>query len=231
MSLANSLRKMGILLDQHWCRNVTNTDVLQSNIKTLGYSIRKKPLIFKNINVGKHIRPNIDLNKSELQVKLCSYLNLEKVSNRYTLKSLGLNINIEGKCLMKENKEEKDLMFSFHIDYEGNSKSEFYHPISHLQIGSDAIKDSDTGSLLKVEQPRFSHYPMDVILAIDFIIHNFYTNKQHKKFTSLPAYRNIVKESATKYIKPYIESIYSYWNNEIENKDFKPYDAICSLPK
>ncbi len=230
MSLASSLKAMGILLDKKWGKNVLNTYVLKNNIDNLSYSINQsKPLIFKNINVGKHIRPNIDLNKSDLQVKLCSYLHLEKVSKRYSLKSLGLIVDIEGKCYLKEQDDEKDLMFSFHIDYEGNSKSEFYHPISHLQIGGNAIKDVDTGSLLKIEQPRFSHYPIDIILAIDFIIHNFYTTEQHIQFTSLPAYRNLVKESATKYIKPYLDSIYSYWSKEIEDIDFKPQEAICSL--
>lgn len=232
MSLTGNLRKMGILLDQNWKKNVSNTDVLKHNKNNSTYSIEEsKPLIFKNINVGRHIKPNIDLGSSDLTIKLCSNICLETKDKTEVLKSLGVNFLVGGECFVKETEEVKDLCFAFHLDYDKNGKSDFYHPICHLQYGGKEMDNPDFGSLLKIEQPRFSHYPMDVILAIDFIIHNFYTIDQHIKFTNLPAYRSLVNESATKYIKPYIEGIYSYWSGEFEDNSIKSYDAICSLPK
>ena len=67
--------------------------------------------------------------------------------------------------------------FCWHLDREKNTAGDFIHPLYHLHTGGNKLKDDsiDAGELVFIGSPRIPHPPMDIILAVHFVIQNFIT--------------------------------------------------------
>lgn len=102
-----------------------------------------------------------------------------------------------------------DNMASWHLDYDNTGKAEFVHPYFHLTFGGNAIEDRNLGDLLLLPCPRIPYPPMDVIMAIDFILANFL--KKEKYFRIRSEYAPFLKKSQEWLLRPYILSIANNW--------------------
>lgn len=103
-----------------------------------------------------------------------------------------------------------DYIASWHLDYDNHpEKSEFVHPYFHLTFGGNAIENKNLGELLLIPGPRIPYPPMDVIMAIDFILANFL--KKDKYFRIRSEYAPFLTKSQDWLLKPYILSVASNW--------------------
>lgn len=102
-----------------------------------------------------------------------------------------------------------DYIASWHLDYDNTGNAEFVHPYFHLTFGGNAIDDRNLGDLLLLPNPRIPYPPMDVIMAIDFILANFL--KKDKYFRIRSEYATFLKKSQEWLLKPYILSVASNW--------------------
>lgn len=103
-------------------------------------------------------------------------------------------------------------------DDEGNRKhkpSPFAHPRYHWQYGGKKIWDAQDaktdkeefyGSHLLLESPRLAHPPLDAILAIDFILANYYSTTWRAARLDTE-YIRVVKEAQKNYWYSYFKSI------------------------
>ncbi len=116
--------------------------------------------------------------------------------------------NIEIKAVEEEGGHRK---FSWHLDCEENTNGKFVHPHFHFHAGGRKISGLNTGRLLMLSSPRIAYPPMDLPLAINFVIRNFvHRDNMSEQYAILDnkEYKNAVKLSETNILKPYFKEVY-----------------------
>ncbi|MBP2195102.1 hypothetical protein [Pantoea cypripedii] len=103
--------------------------------------------------------------------------------------------------------------FDYHVSKKGDGANLFSHPQFHLQNGGNKLTDNlnDYGELMILDAPRLPLPPMDVILAIDFIISNFFGLTWQKALCD-SEYIDVVKRAQEAWWKPYYEGISQHWS-------------------
>jgi hypothetical protein len=92
-----------------------------------------------------------------------------------------------------------------------------------LQIGGKGIvKDPkfDYGNFLLLESPRFMHPPLDIILSIDFIIHNFYSEKKRSDLVNERTYKKAISNAKRYFWRPYALALVSHCDVDFQ-RDFR----------
>jgi len=103
--------------------------------------------------------------------------------------------------------------FDYHVPRMGDGVNSFTHPQFHLQNGGNRLTDNlnDYGELMILDAPRLPLPPMDVILAIDFIISNFFGSIWQQALCD-SEYIDVVKRAQKAWWKPYYEGISQHWS-------------------
>lgn len=146
--------------------------------------------------------------------------------------NLVMNFKIQGKCSEQLTDLIKLLEFtivitsddgaylsSWHFDKHivsddgGDGEPEDAHPLYHFQYGGKNLAPlgGNHGGILILPSPRIGHPPMDVVLAVDFVLSNF-AGIHWKDLREVSDYSKRLSEAQTKYLKPYVESMLSWWN-------------------
>ncbi|MGD9716048.1 MAG: hypothetical protein AB7U26_03100 [Sulfuricurvum sp.] len=123
-------------------------------------------------------------------------------------KYLAFNVVIEGRS------GEKSYINAFHLDRHLGGVTDEAHPIYHIHFGGDKLnkKTRDFGEAIFLDAPRLMHYPMELILGIDFVLANFFPEawdtlkKQGPYITLLKKYQNF-------FWKPFAYALASHWND------------------
>lgn len=232
--VSNDLSSLRGLLGNYWKKNISNEVVLEKTCKSLGENIwecsfgKSKDLsgvsnylIFKNIDFGRKIRPSkFNPDCADVIVKLGIRLIGDTSEDTDNISELGVNIVTSGSFLSGDATEEIEVISSWHLDKdvpikEGEERM-FTHSLYHLNFGGEAMtKTKDDGSqwnfgaLFLMETPRLVHHPMDVILAVDFILKNFYHESRHKEITNKKPYKLLLRKASERFLAPYYSSIVS----------------------
>ena len=86
-------------------------------------------------------------------------------------------------CLTGYPKEDKGMtkFFFWHLDKEPETEGRFIHPLYHFHAGGRKMEDkiAENGNDFIVSSPRLPHPPMDITLAIHFILQNFLIGKNY----------------------------------------------------
>jgi hypothetical protein len=146
--------------------------------------------------------------------------------------NLVMNFKIQGKCSEQLTDLIKLLEFtivvtsddgaylsSWHFDKHivsddgGDGEPDDAHPLYHFQYGGKNLAPlgGNHGGILILPSPRIGHPPMDVVLAVDFVLSNF-AGIHWKDLRELSDYSKRLSEAQDKYLKPYVESMLSWWN-------------------
>ncbi|KMQ67689.1 hypothetical protein ACM39_12605 [Chryseobacterium sp. FH2] len=116
--------------------------------------------------------------------------------------------------------DKKDFFTSYHLDRHlykaGDMMPVEPHPFYHFQYGGKHILDDnktvDSGKLIIFESPRIAHYPMELILGIDYILSHFFPDKRIAILKSEQEYVNLIEKYQARILKPYYHTISSTWN-------------------
>jgi len=237
--IKKELRSFSAYLD-NWGKNVKNANILNTlsvlnSGEQIQYSLeRAKPLIFQNIDIERHVIPKgIDKLcpknerdfKVELTINLAQLIKPEDAED--PILNLGVSIKVEGDYIDKDDYE--SVICCWHLDKGNIDESLYNHPIYHMNFGGDLMSDKLTeeknpkyfGGLLLLPSPRVMHPPMDIILACDFIIKNFYEKSKHIEMTTLPGYVDLINKSKNRYVKPYAYALASAWEKSLEKGNLK----------
>lgn len=117
--------------------------------------------------------------------------------------------------------------FCWHLDREENVAGDFIHPLYHLHAGGNKLKNDsiDAGELVFIGSPRIPHPPMDIILAIHFVIQNFINNGECELKSKLLAdydYQDIVERAQKRVLDPYFQSIAGAKHNSFTKQNLFP---------
>lgn len=101
-------------------------------------------------------------------------------------------------------------MFAWHLDKECDTDGKFIHPLYHFHGGGKRIENKEAGELLILSSPRLAHPPLDLFLAIHFILENFLNTQTYAKqagiFTN-PQYQDIMIRAQKRVLDPYYSAI------------------------
>lgn len=197
-----------------------------------GYDIGNINFYFTQL--PRHTHPENATNLClSLSVKLIAdYKEFQTICDPY--KHLEFNAVVQGGYTNKETNISHELITSYHLDRhfikEGDNDPEDCHPIYHLQFGGRKLekKYRDFGNALILDAPRVVHYPMDIILGVDFVLSNFFPIIW-KKLRQDGEYVNLVRDYQSYFWKPYAHSNASHW------KPFTPqevnWDPVAIWPQ
>lgn len=125
---------------------------------------------------------------------------------------LEVNCVIEGKL-----KNSAAYYFAWHLDRnQGGDKDSkhFAHPCYHFQLGGRHMPNEvGYGRLLLLEPPRIAHPPLDAILAIDFVLTNYFPDTWHE-LRQDEKYTRIIKQAQHRVWYPYAKAA-TQWEERI----------------
>jgi len=211
--LANILARLGV------CHNLTPITIAANDLNdetrpipipkeckfadnrnAWGYRIDK--LMFKSNSSPKKTRPreNAPL-EIECNIHLVGDMNDFNESDLDPLKHL------EFELLFKQGKSKSSMHLDRHLESDGDSKPKEIHPNYHFQYWGYEMKDIENiGDVLLLEPPRMPHYPMDIVLGVDFIVSNFIPDKW-KELMNDGGYLGLLRESQKKFLMQYYSVI------------------------
>lgn len=120
--------------------------------------------------------------------------------------------------------EDRNMISSWHFDRhiyaDGDGEPEEAHPLYHFQYGGKNLQplQGDHGRILVLTSPRIGHPPMDIVLALDFVLSNF-SAKDWKLLRSKSEYVRKVKQAQHRFLFPYMNALGGWWTNGSE-RDF-----------
>lgn len=191
--VSGQIRKEGNL------RHEINDVVLTVHKKISG----TRPIEVKSLNIYIECLCNVDLSLNTDQKDLIS--------------EYGLQLVIIGDA------DGKEYVNCWHLDkdippQEGDTHNTI-HPSYHFQAGGDGLEGKDTGQLLLVTAPRLPHPPMDIFLAIHFVICNFFNKRDYPFVKNLfedVDYQDILDRAKQRMFIPYFKA----FNQDCKHLDF-----------
>lgn len=223
-------KRFYILLAQNkWFNKIANQKDLEKIVSTCRkndddiweYALTK--FEFNNINIERHTRP-LKVNKlardgngiAKLLLSVSCHCNSRNNDEKLEdpIKTLSTKFIIQFEYIEDESPDEfKVIQSSWHLDKHSPDKHiEFSHPLYHYEFGGTEItKDSEFnfGDFFLIDTPRIMHPPLDIVLAIDFIIKNYYKKEDHISLTGQELYKRYVKNAQLRIWKPYAISFAS----------------------
>src|SRR5690606_10190530 len=183
-------------------------------------------LEFKKIDIKRHVRPlhlaklanNGDaLAKLVLNLSCTNKLNYDPNIIEDPIENLAIKFVVKLEYYDNSLNDLKLSQSSWHLDKHDASKVvNTIHPLYHYEFGGSELTKSEEfnfGDFFLIDSPRIMHPPMDIILAIDFVIKNFYTFKDHSKLTSKTLYQRHVDNARKRVWRPYIISLASHFHD------------------
>ncbi|AVH33417.1 hypothetical protein AL475_15985 [Vibrio fluvialis] len=112
---------------------------------------------------------------------------------------------------------------AWHLDFHHHkgAATDFIHPNFHLHNGGQKVKDAviDYGELVLLDAPRLLHPPLDLFLAFDMVLTNFFKRRIWANFRANTSYQEIIKASQEKWWKDYYSQIADYWKYQTSGVD------------
>ncbi len=103
------------------------------------------------------------------------------------------------------------------------------HPIYHFQYGGERVWNKTNNSYglhLLLETPRFPHPPLDAVLAVDFVLSNYFGDTWNQ-LRQDDSYSQLIASAQDIYWRPYALATTSYWYNFPGSRT--PYDWAPQL--
>lgn len=168
-------------------------------------------LIFRNFESIAKTVPPIKKFTINLRTSLISRESVDPLI-KDPIESCTFDIVVTGFC--QEDGENKEYKNCWHLDKdEVNEGSQSYtHPLYHFQYGGRKMEELSTGGIMLMGAPRIPHPPMDIFLAIHFVLNNYFNkNSKHYKFLQEmyadDDYRDIMERAKKRMWYPYFEGL------------------------
>lgn len=192
--------------------------------KKMYFSTDNGGIRFHTSTMGMNPNPGMKEQKIDLTLTLTYEYTCEKTELKDMVRGYNLNIQIEG---FQKNHGAKHY-FEWLQDVlppksNKNKKYQFIHPYYHFHAGGAFLKAKGPGSLMQLSSPRLPYPPMDIVLAVNFIICNFFSTKETKfqeemKILDDEDYQKLVERAARRLYVPYYKEI----NSDVTKSEFMP---------
>ena len=236
-SLLQDMKELTQLLDKYSFKTSGNIELTQlekavENVTPntsgknpkLVFSTVGDGIVFHTSTTGMSPNPGIKQNKLDLFLTLKYEYNFNQTDLEKTIKAYDLDLQIKG---IQKNATSQHF-FEWHQDIQpkkkiDSKKYQFIHPFYHFHAGGSFLKQKGSGSLLQLSSPRLPHPPMDIVLAVNFILCNFYSThetslQKQMKILDDPSYQGLVERAAKRVYKPYYDEV----SDDVTKSKFVP---------
>lgn len=182
------------------------------------WSYQVSDLLFRGVDEA-CLKDSIPYKPAEVEIILNAYLygiclddNPRDISNPF----VQLSVNIETRAL---DRESNVLKCAWHLDKniveDKDNESDFAHPDYHFQHGGFKVNDiKNYGEHLILAVPRLAHPPLDGILAVDFVLSNYFGSKW-RGLREDSEYQKIVRAAQERCWSAYALSTAMEWKSPI----------------
>ena len=160
---------------------------------------------------------------------------LERACNGQEIDSINRNsIQLKLRATATARTSTRELVSAWHFDrhnYPG-TQSNACHPTYHWQFGGWGLKNlsEDIRGVLVTDSPRLFAPPMDLVLAIDFLISHYNGPEWNRIRMSEPRYIDAVKNSQERIWKPYFSAINKFLaSSKLSNPSRAKLDLLPNL--
>ncbi len=185
-----------------------NLNGLLKSGNELFYLYDTNDIVFNVTASGMNSNPNV---KKIVVILNTQYQLKEILSNKSDIfEDYNFNILIKGYWNKSASPEDDSNFFCWHLDRELVTDGNFTHPYYHFHAGGHHVGDRDPGELLLISSPRIPHPPMDIFLAIHFILLNFFNTKdfrEQKKILENENYQAIIDRAQKRVLEPYFAAL------------------------
>jgi len=108
--------------------------------------------------------------------------------------------------------DNKRVMLRFHVDKK-ITKTQLEEPFIHMHFGGNAQDNELIWYPKTIDVPRFTYLPLDIILTIEFILTNFFSEESNQ-LREDPEWKSIVITSQEIFLRPTIEKYNSFLDND-----------------
>jgi hypothetical protein len=184
------------LSDSHYAYDVVN----------LKFTIEDAP---------RHVLPSDATNLAvEIRAKIAGFRPESEFEDPFT----HLNIGIKLTGIRAPSNER--LILGWHLDrLKDEHDPDDMHPLYHFQHGGKTVKDGHDlawGNSLFLDAPRLLHPPLDVILAVDFVLANFLP-KRYEECIKDGLYRRLVRNAQLRVLGPFFRAISAFWEGQSQS--------------
>lgn len=106
-----------------------------------------------------------------------------------------------------------------HVDTKDSTPPAEAHPMFHLHFGGHRMADRRIlspgcwGQMLEMRGPRFVHPPMDLVLALDFVLSNATGPRWKDEFCKNQVYRSVVCNAQHRFWRPYKRTLHGFYDS------------------
>jgi hypothetical protein len=149
-------------------------------------------------------------------------------------KNLGIEIIISG-----ESGKSDELVAPWYLDRfepentgtnDSGLEGDFVHPRYHFQFGGNEMKGRDCGDLILLKSPRLAHPPMDGVLAVDFVLSNFFPS-EWSKLKKDNEYAGVISSAQRRYWKSYATALTLGWEGNPSSEPWTVYNLWPQVPR
>lgn len=185
-----------------------NINKLVKSGKDINYEYDTKDLVFNVTSSGMDSNPQV---KKIVVILNTNYKLKKELSDKSDIfEDYNFNIFIKGYWNKTASVEDDSNFFCWHLDREPATDGNFIHPYYHFHAGGHHIGDRNPGDLLLISSPRLAHPPMDIFLAIHFVILNFFNTKDfrsQKEILNNSEYQSIIERAQKRVLYPYFSAL------------------------
>lgn len=223
----SEFRNFYILLSQDkWFKKIFDTSQLEALVGKSKHTssdiweYSTSRLIFRKIDLQRHVRPEAikpdDDATLELEVGFNGQYSVLTNKIYDHIKSLAVRITINLESI------DEDLVVIernclWHLDKHDYTKAvNSSHPLYHFEFGGSSKTETEGfsyGHFILLDTPRIMHPPLDIVLAIDFVLKHFYPYSQSKSLTDKAQYKEIIKNAQYRMWRPYFLSVVSEFHD------------------
>jgi hypothetical protein len=161
----------------------------------------------------------------EIELKIAGSCDRLEESSKDPLHKLEFDLLVWGR------NEDRHLLSAWHLDrhiFEKGDSMYSDHPRYHFQFGGERLwgEVGDYGDLLVPEPPRIAFPPMDAILAVNFVLANYFGDEWKRLVDDEEGedeYRDLVVDAQKRLWRPYSRALSSAWQSG-------PYDDLAWSP-
>jgi hypothetical protein len=110
----------------------------------------------------------------------------------------------------------------WHLERHDPEKSgaDLAHPAYHLQYGGMRLPQLGwMGNHLLLDSPRVAHPPLDGVLAVDFVVSNYFPGLWRDLRRNVKAYKELVDQAQERYWRPYALASVARWTTNDDGWD------------
>lgn len=172
-----------------------------------------RPIDLKDNQGIRHTHPQ-SIETIEVELHVClkgECLQVDNLNDPFT--ELVVELEIRG-----YSDDATEYFSAWHLDRQigaelPNQINHAVHPIYHFQYGGDRVwnkPDKSYGLHLLLETPRFPHPPLDAVLAVDFVLSNYFGDIWNE-LRQDDAYQELIVSAQSMCWRPYAVAATSQW--------------------